>query len=73
MNLHTYFGLCADHDWHYQFSSSHERYKKGIKESVILMEKYKESETYNGYRDIYDAWHDYCQGKRNKPDFKEFS
>ena len=73
MNLHTYFGLCADHDWNYQYCSSPNRYKTGIQETVVLMEKYRESKTYNGYRDIYDAWHDYCQGKRNKPDFKEFS
>jgi len=72
MNLHTYFGLCADHDWNYHFCSDYIRYKKGVQESVILMEKYKESDTFDGYRKIYDAWIEYHRNTGKLPYFDDF-
>ena len=72
MNLHTYFGLCADHDWDYQFTNSPDRYKSGVQESVKLMEKYRESDTFDGYREIYDDWYQYHLDNEKMPDFSDF-
>ena len=70
MDTHTYFGLCADHDWDYYFSLDCERCKNGDRESNILLHHYRKSAK---FRDIYDAWYAFkiVNFYAEKPNFKD--
>jgi len=69
MDLHEYFGLCADHDWTYRFTNEPHRYKRGVKESIILMKYYKLMK----YRDVYTAWCNFnLVADTEKPNYDSF-
>lgn len=72
MNLHTYFGLCADHDWNFAHTQNAERYQKGITESMELMKIYSGNNDFNGYRDIFDAWKSYIDDGGTVPNYDDF-
>lgn len=72
MNLHQYFGLCADHDWNFTHTNKASRYQKGIKESMVLMKIYSESNDFDGYRDIFDAWKNYIDTGESMPNYADF-
>lgn len=70
MDSHTYFGLCANHDWFFNYSDDNSVYNRGLRESQTLMKYLKMDVKYHA---IYDAWRNHIHwGVEPKPDFKDF-
>jgi len=72
MDIHIYFGLCADHDWNYFFSSNQERRNDGEMEAEVLLFHYGISVICS---DIYNAWYTFeitNKGQGIKPKFDDF-
>jgi len=76
MDTHTYFGLCADHDWeffrNYFNSDNKEQSLNGEEESNTLLYHYRKCSV---CRDIYDAWYTFKiinKGEGIKPNFDDF-
>ena len=69
MNNHEYFGLCASHDWYFQYSDDSSVYSRGRDQSNELMLYLREDKK---YEDIYDAWADHIHHDGKQPDFEDF-
>lgn len=66
MDLHEYFGLCADHDWKYVLADDKIRYIKGFREGKGLMDNYRD------YQNVYIAWRNYIFHLGDLPKYEDF-
>lgn len=53
MTPKEYFDLCAKHDWFYDYSDDHSKWRAGNDEYKTLMNWKKENTL---FQDIFDAW-----------------
>ena len=69
MTIQEYFDLCAKHDWFYDYSDDHSKWRAGNTEYQRLYNWKKENTVFQA---IFTAWAHHVFNKGEKPHAEEF-